>query len=69
MTFEQWAKDRPVGPKGSHGYLMIKAAWEESREECVKVCQEIAIKHSLAVGARASGLKAGALECAEALSK
>ena len=42
MTFDEWAKSRPLGEPNSHGYLMAKAAWQAAtraeREECAKVC-------------------------------
>lgn len=38
MTFEEWAVDRPIGPKDSMCYMMAKAAWDASREQCKKDC-------------------------------
>lgn len=69
MKFEQWAKNRPLGPKDSHGYMMAKAAWEDSRTDCAKICEKIAAKHQLVETPRASGQKAGALECLKAITK
>ena len=44
MTFDEWAKSRPLGEPNSHGYLMAKAAWQAAtraeREECAKVCEK-----------------------------
>ena len=50
MTFDEWAKSRPLGEPNSHGYLMAKAAWQAAtraeREECAKVCDEYAKESS-----------------------
>ena len=43
MTFDEWAKSRPLGEPNSHGYLMAKAAWQAAtlaeREECAKLVE------------------------------
>ena len=50
MTFDEWAKDRPIGEPDSHGYMLTKAAWQAAtlaeREECAKVCDEYAKESS-----------------------
>ena len=50
MTFDEWAKSRPLGEPNSHGYLTAKAAWQAAtraeREECAKVCDEYAKESS-----------------------
>ena len=31
MTFKDWAKGRPVGKPGTHGYMMVEAAWNDAQ--------------------------------------
>lgn len=43
VTFEQWAKGRPLGPRGTMGWMMAEAAWEESAQIERTACAEIAL--------------------------
>jgi len=40
MKFEQWAKGRAVGAKGTHGYMMVEAAWNAAVQECIRAHNE-----------------------------
>lgn len=47
MTFEQWVKDRPVGPKGTMGYLMAEAAWNAALDLGLKKVPNVVLRDGL----------------------